>query len=191
MTRRRLALLLVALAFAGCRQDMHDQPRLETNSASTFFANGTSVRPLVDGVVPRDAILGNPALTEGKTAGGDWVTQNPRAVDAALLERGRERFNIYCSPCHGAVGDGAGMIVKRGYPAPPSLHEARLREAADGYLFDVITNGYGIMYPYRAQVRLEDRWAIVAYIRALQLSQDANVAQLPEADVRALEATTP
>lgn len=174
------------LLIAGCRQDMHDQPRLEPNSPSKFFANGTSVRPLEPGVVSRDMILDRPGYTEGKIDGA-WVVANPRTLDEDLLLRGQERYAIYCSPCHGAIGDGNGMIVQRGYRRPPSLFEPRLLESADGYLYDVIANGYGVMPAYRAQVTLPDRWAIVAYLRALQLSQHANVDQLSPNELAQLE----
>ena len=179
---------ITVLAGTGCRQDMHDQPRYEPNSPSRFFPDGTSVRPLVEGVVPRGAVLGHAALTTGKVNGED-VREIPLTVDRALIERGQERYAIYCTPCHGAVGDGNGMIVQRGYRRPPSLHEERLLKAADGYLYDVIANGYGVMPAYRAQVPLRDRWAIVAYIRALQLSQTARASELPEKDRLRLEAT--
>ena len=184
--RRALLVVLFVVPLVGCRQDMHDQPRLEPNSPSRFFANGTSVRPLEPGVVARDAILDRPDYTEGKID-GSWVVSNPRPVDAELLERGQERYAIYCSPCHGAIGDGNGMIVQRGYRRPPSLFEPRLIDAADGYLYDVIANGYGVMPAYRAQVALPDRWAIVAYLRALQLSQRAQVDQLSAQEVLDLE----
>lgn len=185
----RIFIVLVCVAgvcASGCRQDMHDQPRYEPNSPSRFFPDGTSVRPLVEGVVPRGAILGDSALTEGKSD-GEPVDTNPLAVDLALLERGRERYGIYCTPCHGGVGDGNGMIVQRGYRRPPSLHEERLVASPDGYLYDVIANGYGVMPAYRAQIPVRDRWAIVAYLRALQLSQTARVADLPADDREAVE----
>ena len=178
--------ILCVLLLAGCRQDMHDQPRLEPNSPSTFFANGTSVRPLMPGVVARDTILDRPGYTEGKVD-GVWVTSNPRPLDHALLVRGQQRYGIYCAPCHGAIGDGNGMIVQRGYRRPPALFEPRLLEVADGYLYDVIANGYGVMPAYRAQVRLADRWAIVAYLRALQLSQRGSVAELTPAELAKIE----
>ena len=187
MTKWRIVLFAaVAILALGCRQDMHDQPRFEPNSPSDFFANGTSVRPLEPGVVARDAVLGRPDYTDGEVDGA-WVLTNPLPVDAALLERGQERYGIYCSPCHGAIGDGNGMIVQRGYPRPPALFEPRLIQSADGYLYDVIRNGYGVMPAYRAQVALDDRWAIVAYIRALQLSQRAGVDQLTTQEVSDLE----
>lgn len=181
------AFLLVALGASACRQDMHDQPRYEPNSPSRFFPDGTSVRPLVEGVVARGTLLDDSALTTGEVDGKPVAT-NPLDVDRGLLERGQERYGIYCTPCHGAVGDGNGMIVQRGYRRPPSLHEERLRNVPDGYLYDVIANGYGVMPAYRAQIPLLDRWAIVAYMRALQLSQTARVAELPPTDRRELKA---
>lgn len=175
----------LSLLAAACRQDMHDQPRYEPNGPSAFFPNGTSVRPLVEGVVARGAVLDDPARTTGKID-GEFVGSIPLTVDLPLLERGQERYGIYCTPCHGAVGDGNGMIVQRGYRRPPSLHVLRLIAASDGYLYDVIANGYGVMPSYRAQVPTDDRWAIVAYLRALQLSQAAPVDMLPPTDRRAL-----
>ncbi len=180
---RKFPWVLVALSMTvvACRQDMHDQPRYEPNSPSAFFANGTSVQPLVEGVVPRSAVLGDPVLQTGKLD-GEPSSDNPLDVDLELLRRGRERYDIFCSPCHGNVGDGDGMIVQRGYRKPPSLHEERLRQVPDGYLYDVIANGYGVMPAYRAQVPVRDRWAMVAYVRALQLSQHAGVDALSPAE---------
>ena len=179
--------LLASFGVVGCRQDMHDQPRYEPNGPSRFFPDGSSVRPLVEGVVPRGALIDDDALTEGRIDGAP-VEENPLPVDLAFLARGQERYGIYCTPCHGGIGDGNGMIVQRGYRRPPSLHEARLVEAPDGYLYDVIANGYGVMPAYRAQIPVRDRWAIVAYLRALQLSQTADVDDLPARDRKALDA---
>lgn len=178
---RATVLGAALLLLSACRQDMHDQPRYEPNAPSAFFPNGTSVRPLVEGVVARGTVLDDPARSEGKVD-GVFVEKNPLPVDLARLERGRERYGIYCTPCHGGIGDGNGMIVRRGYRRPPSLHEPRLVGVRDGYLYDVIANGYGVMPAYRAQVPVDDRWAIVAYIRALQLSQAAAIDELPPAD---------
>ena len=187
MIERRFVLaLLTVVVLIGCRQDMHDQPRFEPNSPSDFFADGTSVRPLEPGVIARDVILDRPGYTEGKVD-GEWVLSNPRPVNPDLLARGQERYGIYCAPCHGAIGDGNGMIVQRGYRRPPALFEPRLIEAADGYLYDVIANGYGVMPAYRAQVKLPDRWAIVAYLRALQLSQRARLGQLSPQEIQDLK----
>lgn len=182
----RAVLAGIALLLSACRQDMQDQPRYEPNAPSAFFPDGTSVRPLVEGVVARGAVLDDPGRTDGKISGA-FVAGNPLPVDFSLLDRGRERYGIYCTPCHGAVGDGNGMIVQRGYRRPPSLHEPRLVATPDGYLYDVIANGYGVMPAYRAQIPVDDRWAIVAYMRALQLSQGAAVDTLPPEDRRAVE----
>jgi len=184
----RLALLVVGTAFAGsaCRQDMHDQPKLEPLEGSSFFRDGRGARPIPEGTVPRNATLGDDEYTTGK-AGGAFVDEFPFRVTRSTLERGRERFGIYCTPCHGAVGDGQGMVVKRGFPQPTSFHIERLRTSPAGYFFDVVTNGFGRMQGYAAQVPVQDRWAIVAYVRALQLSQDATAADVPQDERESLE----
>ena len=184
MSRRgRLALWLLLPVLAGCRQDMHDQPKLRGLRGTEFFADGRSARPLVPGTVSRDALHDDEHLYTGKV-GGKFAETFPFPVAREVLERGRERFDIFCSPCHGRLGDGQGMVVRRGFPQPTSFHVERLRQVQAGYLFDVITNGFGRMQDYAVQVRPRDRWAIVAYIRALQLSQDATLADVP-ADERA------
>ncbi|HWP65864.1 MAG TPA: cytochrome c [Candidatus Limnocylindria bacterium] len=167
-----MAILLLAAGLGGCRQDMHDQPVYEALEASAFFADGRASRPPVEGTVARDALPADALELTGKHDGA-FVARAPIALDAAVLARGRERYDVFCSPCHDRVGTGEGMIVQRGYRRPPSLHEARLRDAADGYLFDVITNGFGVMPSYGPQIPPRDRWAIVGYVRALQLSQNA------------------
>jgi mono/diheme cytochrome c family protein len=164
--------------FSGCRDDMYDQPRYEPLDSSPFFGDGLSARPLVPGTVARGQLKIDDHLYAGKVQGQDAQTF-PMIVDRPLLERGQERFNIYCSPCHGRVGDGRGMIVERGFPAPPSFHIERLRTVPPGHFFGVITNGHGAMYPYAARVEPRDRWAIAAYIKALQLSQNARRADVP------------
>jgi len=180
-------LALAVLVVGGCRQDMHDQPRYESMEAGPFFPDGRASRPTVAGTVARDEPdVDTPTLTG--MAGGKPVATSPVPTTPAVLARGRERFGIYCTPCHDAVGTGRGMIVERGYRQPPSLHEERLRTAADGYLFDVVTRGFGVMPSYRL-VPPADRWAIVAYVRALQLSQRAPVTELAPEDVIALRAT--
>ncbi|EYD73938.1 ABC-type Fe3+ transport system protein, Molybdenum transport protein, putative [Rubellimicrobium mesophilum DSM 19309] len=161
---RRALLLLMLLA--ACKQDMADGPHREALEASATFPDGASARPQVPGTVDR---------TEDLSPVPDTI---PVPVDMALLERGRERFGIFCTPCHGLAGDGDGMIVRHGFPHPPSYHTPALRAATDRHLFDVITDGYGVMYPYGSRVPPADRWAIVAYIRALQLSRHAPVADL-------------
>ena len=165
------ALTAVGLLAAGCRMDMQDQPRYEPDQASAFFADGRADRPLPNGVVPRGSFREDVSFTTGIGPDGQPLARLPVPVDAALLARGQERFDIYCAPCHGRVGDGNGMIVQRGYRRPASLHEERLRNSPAGHFFDVMTRGFGVMPSYAAQVPVQDRWAIVAYIRALQLSQ--------------------
>jgi mono/diheme cytochrome c family protein len=176
-----LATALLLLAVAGCRQDMHNQPKYRPLRATAFFVDGSSARPLVDGTVARGTLHEDVVFFTGKN-GNVPVKELPFAVDETLLNRGQERFNIYCSPCHDYAGTGRGMVVQRGYRQPPSFHDERLRNADAGYYFDVITNGFGAMPDYRAQVPARDRWAIVAYIRALQLSQHATKADVPEGD---------
>ena len=174
-----VVLVAFAIAFlAGCRQQMADQPRYEPLASSTFFEDGRAARPLVEGTVARDQLREDELLYAGKEAGKP-ANRFPFPVTLAELERGQERFNIFCSPCHDRVGTGQGMIVRRGYRAPSSFHIDRLRQAPVGYFFDVMTNGFGVMPDYAQQIRPEDRWAIVAYIRALQLSQHASLAEVP------------
>lgn len=173
-----LCLMPAALPLAGCRQAMYDQPRYEAYEASTFFEDGSSARPLIPGTVARGQLRDDDHRYTGKVDGKE-VTTFPEPVTAKTLERGRRRYMIFCSPCHGAVGDGKGMIVQRGLSAPPSFHSDELRDMPVGHYFDVITNGYGAMYPYGYRVETDDRWAIIAYVRALQLSQRAELAALP------------
>lgn len=173
-----LALALVSL-LAGCRQDMHNQPGHKVLRPSTFFADGQLARPLVPGTVARGQLREDAVLYTGKLDGKP-VDFMPVAVDRSLLERGRERFNIHCAPCHARTGEGDGMIVRRGYLRPPSLHIERLRQAPLGHFYGVISSGLGGMPDYAQQISPPDRWAIVAYIRALQLSQHASVADVPE-----------
>ena len=175
---RAFGVVAVALALAGCRQDMHDAPRYEPLEANAFFANGSASRMLVANTVPRGLLREDTHLNEGKVD-GRLATTFPMPVTAAVMARGQERFNVFCSPCHGRTGSGNGMVVQRGFRAPPSYHEDRLRNAPVGYFFDVMTNGFGAMQDYASQVPVADRWAIAAYIRALQLSQRATVADVP------------
>src|SRR5439155_21609228 len=169
---RQAMVLAAALLIAGCHRDMRDQPRYETLEASEIFADGQSARPTPAGTVARGQLQQDEAFYTGKT-GGNFVPQAPVAIDRQLLDRGQQRFNIYCSPCHGRTATGDGMIVRRGFRRPPSLHIDRLRDAPAGHFFDVMTHGFGAMPRYGAHVQPQDRWAIVAYIRALQLSQHA------------------
>jgi mono/diheme cytochrome c family protein len=179
---RRLALVaLVPLALAGCRQDMHDNPRSEPLEASRVFADGSASRPLVEGTVPRGHLKEDDLLYTGMSDGAP-TAEFPFAITRTELDRGENRYNVYCAPCHSQTGDGRGMVVQRGYRQPPSLHIDRLRDVPPGYVFDVITNGFGVMPDYRTQITAEDRWAIVAYVKALQLSQHATEADVPESE---------
>ena len=170
------------LATAGCRQDMHDQPRFEPLEANSFFPDGRSARPLVTGVVARGTLQDDAHLYTGRM-NDEFVTTFPFPITQDVILHGQERFNIYCTPCHGRLGDGEGMIVQRGLKHPPSYHIDRLREAPVGYFFNVITNGFGIMFDYSDRIPVRDRWAIISYIRALQLSQNAKIDDVP-ADAR-------
>jgi mono/diheme cytochrome c family protein len=178
------AALLVCLT--GCRLDMHVQPKYKPLAQTDFFGDGRSARPVVEGTVARGHLRLDEHLYTGKV-NGQLATTFPFPITRQDLERGRERFNIYCTPCHDAAGTGHGMIVLRGFPAPPSYHIQRLREVPVGHLFDVITRGLGNMYSYASRVEPEDRWRIVAYIRALQLSQAATLADVPPANRDVLE----
>jgi mono/diheme cytochrome c family protein len=178
----------ILLLFPGCRQDMYNQPKAKTYSATEFFDNGTSAQPIPPHTVEYHGVRQNEAFFTGLT-NGVLVAQLPMRVTPALLERGRERYNIYCAVCHGISGEGNGEIVQRGFPAPPTYHSERLRNAPIGHFYDVITNGYGVMYPYASRVEPADRWAIAAYIRALQLSQDVKESELLPNEQRQLERT--
>ena len=158
---------------------MRDQERYDPLQASTFFKDGRASRPLVEGTVARGDLREDTLLYTGKQDGKPSEVF-PFPVDEKVLSRGQERYNIYCSVCHDALGYGRGMVVRRGFKQPPSFHDDRLKQAVPGYFFEVITNGFGAMYDYAAQIPAEDRWAIIGYIRALQLSQDADVKDLPE-----------
>jgi mono/diheme cytochrome c family protein len=176
---RGKALLLVAalVALGACRQKMAVQPKYDPLEPSDFFADGMSARPRIPGTVARGEVAIGGFLASGKigAADGDGF---PFAVTAGVLNRGQERFNIYCTPCHGRLGDGNGMIPARGFRRPPSFHSEALRTAKTGHFFDVMTNGFGAMPPYAAQVAVNDRWAIIAYIRALQLSHTGAINDL-------------
>lgn len=161
---------------------MHNQPKYRPLRASAFFDDGSSARPLVEGTVARGTLQEDEAFFTG-SVGGTPVNELPIAVDEQVLDRGQERYDIFCTPCHDATGSGRGMVVQRGFQRlPPSFHEERLRTAPAGHFFDVMTNGFGIMPDYRMQLSPRDRWAVVAYIRALQLSQRAPVAAVPGGD---------
>jgi mono/diheme cytochrome c family protein len=181
-----LALMALVATGAACRQDMHDTPRVEANEATDAFEDGRGNRPLVDGTVARGWLNDDEQLTTGKVD-GTLVDEFPFPVTREVLERGQQRFDAFCTPCHGKTGMGNGMIVQRGLKPPPSFHDQRLRAAPAGYYFDVMSNGFGVMQDYRAQVDVKDRWAIAAYIRALQLSQQATVADVPHDKVADLD----
>jgi mono/diheme cytochrome c family protein len=182
-----LALGVLLLMAAGCErtgpsfQQMGRQPKYDPYEPSEFFADGQSARPRIPGTVARGELTSNPFLDTGKIGGTDG-DGFPFPVTQQVLDRGNERFNIYCSVCHGRVGDGNGMIPSRGYRRPPSFHTESLRAAKTGHFFDVMTNGFGSMPSYAVQVPVRDRWAIIAYIRALQLSQHATINDVPAAN---------
>jgi hypothetical protein len=177
--------VLCAMVLTGCRIDMHVQPRYNPLDQSTFFPDGKSARPAIPDTVARGHLRTNELFYTGKV-GGQLVDAFPFPITRADLDRGRERFNIYCSPCHGLGGDGHGMIVQRGFSPPPSFHIERLRKAPAGHLFGVM-NGFGRMYSYASRVNPQDRWRIVAYIRALQLSQSATLEDAPESARKQLQ----
>src|SRR5437899_6056119 len=185
-SRVLLALILLPSAFClltACRQKMANQPKYDPLEPSDFFSDGMSARPRIAGTVARGELALTGFLATGKINGqeGDGF---PFAVTEAVMNRGEERFNIFCSECHSKLGDGNGMIPSRGYRHPPSFHTDTLRAAKTGHFFDVMTNGFGAMPSYAAQVPVNDRWAIIAYIRALQLSQNGRANDLPP-DLRA------
>ncbi len=190
--RRRapIALLTMLLVFAAaCRNEMYDQPKYKPLGKSDFFPDARNERPLPDGVVARGFLRADSRFYRGTAPDGkSLVTEFPLPVTPPLLARGRERFQIYCTPCHDRTGGGRGMVVLRGYRPPPSFHIDRLRDAPVGHFFDVISNGFGAMPDYAAQIPVEDRWAIIAYIRALQLSQNARIADVPPGERARLEA---
>jgi mono/diheme cytochrome c family protein len=217
--RRGLALLVLALSLAGCERGMHemyDQPKYKPLVPSSLFADGNASRPQVPGTVPRSAgalagtssgrlgrvmlaraagpVTGVDAQGKPLAQGGPGAQQgyaNPLPITPQLLHRGQQRFDIYCAPCHSRAGDGDGMIARRGFPHPPSYHTDALRNAPDSHFYDVITNGYGAMFPYADRVAPQDRWAIVAYIRALQLSQHAPASELDAQDLARLAPIRP
>src|SRR4030088_2827798 len=180
-----LAASLFLLAGCSLKQDMAEQPKDRPLWPSDFSTDGPSARPLVENTVPRGSLL-----LDELAVPKDSDTF-PLPINSELLERGENRYKIFCSPCHGLQGDGNGMVAMRGMKHPPTYHQDRLRQAPNGYIFDVITNGFGAMYGYSAQIAPRDRWAVIAYLRALQLSRNAPAGQLP-ADVRErLNASSP
>jgi hypothetical protein len=176
----------VSLMGIACRQDMHNQPRYMPLRESSFFADGSSARPPVPGTVPRGSLRDDNLLHTGKT-GDQSATVFPFTIDETVMARGRDRYNVFCSPCHARTGQGDGMVVQRGYAHPPSLLEPRLVAAPVGHFFDVMSNGFGAMPDYATQIASRDRWAIAAYVRALQLSGTATIADVPAAERARLE----
>jgi mono/diheme cytochrome c family protein len=174
---KRLIAIAVLFAALGCRQRMAVQPRYDPLEPSNFFADGMSARPRIPGTVARGELPLDGFLATGKI-NGQIADGFPFPITAEVMNRGQERFNIYCSECHGRLADGNGMIPSRGYRRPPSFHTDALRNAPTGHFFDVMTNGFGAMPPYAPQVPVRDRWAIVAYVRALQLSQNGTINDL-------------
>ena len=175
---RHSAIALVLLPLIGCRQDMHDQPRYKPLAASEFFSDHRASRPTVEGTVARGHLRIDEARYTGKIAGED-IDQFPIPINRADIERGRTRFNIYCTPCHGRLGDGNGMVVLRGFRQATSYYTDKLMKAPVGHFFDVMTNGFGAMPSYASRIEPDDRWRIVAYIRALQLSESAKITDVP------------
>lgn len=188
-TVKNLGLYLVACILClatGCTNDMKDQPKFEAYEETSFFPDHRSQRPLIDGVVARGHLNEDEGFYTGKSE-GKLLKKIPVPVTKKLLERGRERFNIYCIVCHGAVGAGDGIVIRRGFkPIPTNFHSDKLRQIEDGHFFDVISHGFGVMQDYSMQIEPADRWAITAYIRALQLSQNAKISQLTETDKQKL-----
>jgi mono/diheme cytochrome c family protein len=177
---RALTLLCAGFVLGGCRMDMQIQPKYPPEWSSQFFSNGSAARVPVTGTVPA---VGNPndeLLNTGRI-NGEPANVFPFPITGEDLRRGQERYDIYCSPCHGYAGYGDGMIVQRGFPTPPSYHSDRLRNMPAGHFFEVISNGFGLMFSYASRVEVDDRWRIVAYIRALQLSQHAPASALTTA----------
>ena len=187
--RRSASLCPLVLIFllASCRTDMNNQPRTKPLKQSDFFSDGTSARPLPPHVVAYGDARQDVAFYTGMV-NGFYITQLPMKLTPELLARGRERFDAICAECHDRTGSGNGMVVQRGFPQPPSYHLPRLRNAPIGHFYDVITNGYGVMYSYATRVEPEDRWAIAAYIRALQLSHHATLSDVPADERATLEA---
>jgi mono/diheme cytochrome c family protein len=188
MTKASVVIIMAALCTA-CRQDMHDQPRYKPLAASTFFPDGRSARPIPAHTVARGELDDDDTAHSG-WENGDFAATIPLPVTMSLLQRGQQRFDIFCSPCHGRLGDGHGMVAQRGFHFPADLASDRVRELPPGYIFQVISNGYGGMGDYGDQIPdVNDRWAIVAYLRALQLSRSAAIDEVPPAERAQLEAT--
>ena len=183
-------LAAVGLVCAGCHQDMRDQPRYEALESSAFFPDRMIARHAVEGTVARGQLHEDAAFATGKE-NGQFVSEIPLEIDEAFLLRGRERYQIHCSMCHGYSGQGDGMVVQRGFNRPPSLHLDHVKDAPSGHYFDVITNGFGLMPRYGPRIPIRDRWAIVAYVRVLQISRSATLGDVPEDQRRRLREEAP
>lgn len=179
VARAAVLLAAVTLLLAGCGRNMFDQPRADPNEASPFFPDGSVNQPVEEGTLSRDEGAVDPAFASGQGPDGP-LTELPVEPSIELLRLGQERYNVFCAPCHGYDGSGNGMIVQRGFPQPTSFHQQRLLDAPVGYYVNAIANGFGRMFPYASRVPPEERWAIAAYVRALQVSQNAAVDDLPD-----------
>jgi len=182
-----LTLAMTSFFLVSCANQMDDQPKYEALEISEFFPDERSARPLVEHTVPRDSLIEDEVVATGRTEDGNLVRDIPLEITIEMLEEGRENYGVYCSPCHGFDGFGQGMIVRRGFSAPPSVHAMRLRQAPAGHFFDVITNGFGQMFSYAYRIPVRDRWAVVAYIRALQLTQNASPEDIPAEELQQLQ----
>lgn len=205
MMRWIIFLLFCVGALTGCRGDtsekpplhgirnMFDQPKYKPQSPNRFFADGRAARPLIAQTVAREALETSPVLSLGKNPDGSWVMRNPLPIDRTMLERGRQRFNIFCAPCHDQTGSGRGLIASKyqGFPPPPSFHDDRIRLMPDGQVFDIITQGIRTMPSYRSQIPEPDRWAVIAYLRALERSQRTTLDDVPPGEAQKLETSKP
>lgn len=179
--------LTCLLLLTGCWYDMRDQAKLKPLEPSDFFVDGQASRPLLANTVAQGQLDLDSRLYQGQNEDGTPVTFFPVEVTAEVMQRGQQQYHIFCSPCHGALGNGQGMIVQRGFKTPPSFHIPRLREAPPGYFYEVMTHGFGAMYSYASRIEPQDRWAIIAYLRALQLSQNATIDDVPAEQRNKLE----
>lgn len=183
---RVCAVAALAALTAACRQDMHDQPKYTALQASSFFPDNSSARPLPAGTVARGQLREDALLYTGKV-GDEPAAEFPFPLTPEVMARGRVMYEAHCSHCHGLTGGGDGMVVQRGFTKPPVLYDARFKEAPIGHFFDVITNGFGAMPDHAAQIKVRDRWAIAAYLRALQAGASGTVDDVPAAERDALD----